>query len=83
MNTFAKVSIVAALAMSFAGCVATNMRKGLDTMVGHPAQDAVDVLGLPSDDRVIMGQHVYFWNITGCYVKVSVDQRGIINNWSY
>jgi hypothetical protein len=57
------VALGAALvpAIFLAGCSFGAIKNGLNDLQGQPIGAAISKLGVPNEDRMIAGQHVYTW----------------------
>jgi hypothetical protein len=49
------------LAIFLAGCSFGTIKTGLADLQGQPVSSAIAKLGVPNEDRMIAGQHVYTW----------------------
>jgi hypothetical protein len=63
MRKLGIVALGAALmsATFLAGCSFGAIKEGLHGLQGQPISAAIAKLGVPNDDRMIAGQHVYTW----------------------
>src|ERR1700733_1875975 len=48
-------------AVFLAGCSFGAIKNGLNELQGQPISAAISKLGVPNEDRMIAGQHVYTW----------------------
>lgn len=56
-----RAALLGATALGLCGCVTTQMKEGLDFLVGQPIQAAQARIGFPDGERSIAGQHIYVW----------------------
>ena len=54
-------SAAVASAIFLAGCSFGAIKEGLNGLQGQPIGAAISKLGVPNEDRMIAGQHVYTW----------------------
>ena len=58
--------IIAALIFlgGLGGCVSQNMNAGLQSLVGQNIRAAIDRIGYPDGQQVILGDKVYVWGVS-------------------
>jgi hypothetical protein len=52
------------VALSFGGCVSKNMNEGLQSLMGQNIHAAIDRIGYPDVQQVILGDKVYVWGVS-------------------
>jgi hypothetical protein len=69
-----RLSLVVGIALAapaLSSCVFQRLNEGLPRLMGRDIHEAINVLGYPSDQRVIAGDTVYTWS-TGATVPFPV-----------
>lgn len=61
MNPLSKVMQIFALAVSVSSCAGLTIRDRMDKMVGQPLAVVVAKLGMPTEEKTLVGQRVYIW----------------------
>ena len=58
-----KFSICGAVIISLSACASENVGKGLSTLRGQNINQAITILGYPSDQKAVPGGTFYAWEV--------------------
>ena len=64
--------VLSLAALTMVGCVSVEMPRRLAPLTGRNIKAAIDVLGYPTQEGWIAGDHVYVWDSRGGSVAVAV-----------